>query len=161
MAAFVSRVGAHGGFTTTEKTAGLLDIAEGSSGSVWVYVQASGAIDQYDVVTIDEDGTARAITDAVAAAGDGHRVGAAQVAFADNEYGWVAVAGSDVKVNVAASCNADALLWTTAVAGTLDDASASAGNITIRGIATVTTATASGAQAEEAILNYPMIMIGT
>lgn len=161
MAAFVSKAGAHGSFTTTDQMAGLLDVAEGSSGSVWVYVQASGAIDQYDVVTIDEDGTARAITNTVAAAGDGHRIGAAQIAFADNEYGWVAVAGSDIKINVAASCNPDAILWTTATDGTLDDASASASNLKITGIATVTTATASGAQAEEAILSYPQIVIGS
>lgn len=161
MAAFSSHVGASSAITSTDQRAGLLDRACGSSGTEWVYVQASGAITQYDCVVIDEDGTARAVTDTVAAAGDGHRVGVAQVAFADNEYGWVAIAGSDIKVRVGASCAADALLWTTATAGVLDDASASAASIRITGITVTTAATASGTQAEEAILSYPMIAIGT
>ena len=159
MAAFASHPGAHGSFTTTEKRANLLDRAMGSSNSEWVYVQASGAIAQYACVAIDEDGTARQITDTLAATSQ--LVGFAQIAFADNEYGWVATKGSDISVLVKASCAADAILFTTASAGVLDDASASAGSMQIHGVVAVAAATASGTQAEEIIATCVTVAEGT
>lgn len=144
MAAYISSViGASASATTTDLKFGLGDRACGSSGTEWVYVQASGAITQYDAVAIDENYQAAALTDALA--GAGHQIGFAQVAFADNEYGWVAIGGSDISCRVAASCLADTQMWSFTVSGVLDDAS-SAGAIEIHGVvavASVSTATTS------------------
>lgn len=106
----------------------------------YVYVQANGAITQYDAVGIDENYQAAALTDAMAA--DGWFIGFAQVAFADNDYGFVATKGSNVRVRVAANCAADVPLYTTATAGVLDDASTGVTNIDgIVAVAAVTAAT--------------------
>lgn len=113
----------------------------GSDGTVWVHVQASGAITQYDAVGIDENFQAAALTDALA--GAGHMIGFAQSAFTDNYYGWVAVEGTNIQCRVAASCVQDTQMWSFTVAGVLDDAS-SAGAIEIHGVvavASVSTAT--------------------
>ena len=95
----------------------------GNDGTEWVYVQASGAITQYAAVGIDEDWQAASLTKAIA--DDGHGIGFAQVAFDDDDYGWVAVAGHDIKCLVATSCAADSVLYTHGTAGWLDDTSTS------------------------------------
>lgn len=159
MAAFITHPGAHASFATAEQKAGLLDVAKGSSGTEWVYVQANGAIDAYDAVMIDEDGQAAALTNTTAAADDGGRIGVVQCAFADNEFGWAAIAGSDISVNVLASVSADIDLWTSSTAGTLNDASASAGNMKILGAVVVTANVSAGTV--ECVLQYPRLVIGT
>lgn len=123
--------------------------ASGSDNTEWVYVQASGAITQYDAVGIDENFQAAALTTAIA--DDGWQIGFAQVAFADNEFGWVCSRGANISARVAASCAADVALYTTATAGVLDDASTS--QTKIDGVVAVTAVTA--AAATEVIATYP------
>lgn len=105
-----------------------------TDGGQYMFVQANGAITQYDAVGIDENYQAAALTGAMC--GDGWRLGFAQVAFADNDYGWVALEGSNIKCNLAAECAADTQLYTSATAGTLDDASTS--QYAINGVVAVT-----------------------
>jgi len=95
----------------------------------FVFVQADGAIDQYAFVKIEADGQAAMLT-TTNAGSNGLLVGVAQVAFADNEYGWVWVGGLNgggvgkgIKGKLAASYVAKANLNTTATAGVADDAS--------------------------------------
>ena len=95
----------------------------------FVFVQADGAIDQYAFVKIEQDGQAAMLT-TTNAGSQGLLVGVAQVAFADNEYGWVWVGGLNgggvgkgIKGNLAASYVAKNNLNTTATAGVADDAS--------------------------------------
>jgi len=124
----MSVLGAHGlktGVTHTEPQHNLLDRAANKKGE-WVYVQANGTVAQYGFVRIDDDGQADALTTTLAGSGP-VAVGVAQVAFADNDYGWVWVGrgggvGKGVYGKVAASYVADAKLQTTAVAGVADDA---------------------------------------
>jgi len=97
------------------------DRFETTDGKVFVFVSAGGAIDAYDAVGIDEDYEATTLT--TAAATDGHKIGVAQVSFASGEYGWVQVRGV-CELNVAGNYAADGILYTTATAGTLDDAAA-------------------------------------
>lgn len=111
-------IAAHPTFVTTDQNFGLGDCHEHSDGNSYVYVQASGAISQYDYVCIDEDYQAAAGTKA--SVDDGHQIGFAQVAFADNEYGWVATKGR-VEVNALASLALDTALYTSGTAGKLDD----------------------------------------
>lgn len=110
--------------STVLKDAKLLDLAAHRDGK-FVFVQANGAIDQYAAVKIDNDGQASMLTTAISGT-EPTAVGVAQVAFADNEYGWVWVgegggSGKGIKVKVAASCATDVKLYTTATAGVLDD----------------------------------------
>ena len=95
----------------------------------WMFVQASGAIDQYAAVVINEDGQA-AMLITTNAGSNSLQVGIAQVAAANDEYLYVFVGGvggggvgSGIKVKAAASYAADANLQTTATAGVVDDAS--------------------------------------
>jgi hypothetical protein len=106
---------------TTTANSSLLTKGE-TPGKHWVYVQANGAIAQYDVVAVDETGQAATITKALADAST--KVGVASAAFADNEYGWAQIYGN-CTLNVLASCAADAILYTSATAGSLDDTSTS------------------------------------
>lgn len=122
----------------------------GNSGTEWVYVQANGAISQFDVVGIDENYQAAKITKAMA--DDGWMVGFAQVAFTDNYYGWVATRGSDIGMNVLASCASDVALYTSATAGSLDDSATS--QTKIDGVVAVSAA-ATAATSVEVIATQP------
>jgi hypothetical protein len=95
----------------------------------FVFVQASGAIDQYGFVKIEADGQAAMLT-TTNAGSQGLLVGVAQVAAADDEYLWVWVgglngggSGKGIRGKLAASYVAKANLFTTATAGVADDAS--------------------------------------
>lgn len=126
----------------------------GSDGTEWVYVQASGALTQYDCVLINEDYQAASATTTLAteASGDsGNLIGFAQVAFADNDFGWVAVKGANIQCRLALSCAADTMLYTTGTAGVLDDSSA---GVLINGVVAVTGVTA--AAASEIIASNPV-----
>lgn len=122
-----------------------------TDGSNWVFVQAGAAITQYSWVAIDENFQAVMGTKALADAG--HQVGFAQVAFSDNDFGWVAVhAPGNITVRALASCAADVQLYTSGTAGALDDTSAS--QTLIRGVVLVAAAT-NTASSREAIAVYP------
>lgn len=122
-------------------------------GGRYMYVHASGAITQFDAVGIDENYEAAALTKAIA--DDGHMIGFAQVAFADNDYGWVCVNGSNINVRVAASCAADVSLYTTSTAGVLDDTSAS--QTKIQGITAVAANATTSATNTEIIAISPYV----
>lgn len=123
----------------------------GTDGSEWLYVQAGAAITQYSWVAIDENFQAVMGTKALADAG--HNVGFAQVAFSDNDFGWVCVnAPGNQSVRVLASCAADVQLYTSGTPGALDDTSAS--QTLIRGVVLVTGAT-NTASTREMIAAYP------
>lgn len=124
-----------------------------SNGKEWVYVQADGAItgDGY-VCQIDENYQAVMVSTSVDAIGD--LIGVANVAFADNDYGWLQVRGPCV-ARVAASCGANVLLNSTATAGQIDDDGGSTG-MAIQGLV-LTTANGGSAGTAAAMLNYPVI----
>lgn len=115
------------GFDRTTATAlfPLGTIAWGTPGKAYVYVQANGAItgDGY-VVSIDYAHQATMTdTDVAATILEGNRVGVADVAFADNEYGWVQVYGP-CGIRSEQDALANKKLKSTADAGQIDDAAA-------------------------------------
>lgn len=123
-----------------------------TDGSEWVFVQAGAAITQYSWLSIDENFQAVMGTKALADAG--HQVGFAQVAFDDNDFGWVAVnAPGNVTVRVLGSCAADVQLYTSGTAGALDDTAAS--QTLIRGVVIVSANSTTAASTKEAIAVYP------
>jgi hypothetical protein len=112
--------------TTIPLPAKVRDVGHSTEGS-FVFVQASGAIGQYDWVHIDTDGQAAKCTTTLA--GQTSQVGAAQVAAADNEYLWVFVGGAQggglgkgIKGNILTGYVAKNTLYTTSTAGAADDA---------------------------------------
>lgn len=136
------------------KTAGLGDRYTAQDGKEWVYVQANGAITGAGyVVIIDEAYDAAQITTSNDALGD--KVGVANCAFADNDYGWVQIYGPCL-IRVSASCAANVPLNTTATAGQLDD-DATAAALVIAG-AVLTTARAASAGTAPGILTYPYVV---
>lgn len=130
----------------------LLSRVTATDGSHWVYVQAGEAIGTAGMcVAIDENGQAVKMTKTLADAG--HQPGFAQMAFADNDMGWVCVhAAGNINFRVAASCAADVQLYTTGTAGILDDTAAS--QTLIRGCVLVVAASAT-ASTREGIAIYP------
>jgi hypothetical protein len=126
----------------------LGSVVTAQDSAIYMRVHASAAIAQYDFVGIDENYEAAPLTAAMA--GDGWQIGAAQVALADNDFGWVAVKGSNIKGAFAASCAADVALYTTGTAGTLDDATGTL----INGVVCVLTPGTAAAEAE-VIMSWP------
>ncbi|MCC6889620.1 MAG: hypothetical protein IT536_13885 [Hyphomicrobiales bacterium] len=126
----------------------LGDVVKGNNGSEWMYVQAPAAdtIAQYDCVAIQASATAAPVTHALARAGN--TIGIAQVAFATADYGWVAINGHALTVNLAGAEAVGVTLYTTDTPGKLADATASGSAATIFGLTLV--ATASGATASNA-----------
>lgn len=123
-----------------------------SDGSEWQYVQAGAAITIYSWVAIDEN--FQAVMGTKALADVGHGVGFAQVAFADNDLGWVCIkAGGNINVRLLNSCAADVQLYTSGTAGILDDTSAS--QTLIRGVVAVVAASNTAVGYREAIAIYP------
>lgn len=109
---------------------------------VYQYVHANGAIAQYAMVKIDDDWEAAEGTTTLLASTEPAKVGIAQVAFADNDYGWVFVGPGLARCKFAASCVQDVKIYTTATAGVVDDASTTLIN-GLKLITTITSATDS------------------
>lgn len=124
--------------------------ASGTDNQEYIYVQADEAITQYDLVAIDENFQMSQLT--ATEAGDGWTIGAAQVAFSDNELGWVAVKGHNLQGRVGASCAADVALYTSGTAGVVDDAT---GGTKIDGIVAVGANTPTTAGNVEILMTYP------
>jgi len=117
----------------------------GNNNSEWIYVQAGEAISTTTkepyALAVDENFQAFKITKARAIAGHIIAVAPRQI-IADNAYFWACTRGTNIPLRVAASCAADVNLWTTAVAGRLDDTSGASHRVVL-GIKIVTAASAS------------------
>lgn len=94
------------------------------NGVLYEYVKATGAITQYHVVAISEDGEV--------AAGYAHdassvpaRIGIAQATLASGEYGWVARKGLSLTVKTVSGATADGKVYTSATAGAVASSSSS------------------------------------
>lgn len=122
----------------------------GTDNTMWVYVQAGEAITQYMAVAIDENFQMMKLTHALAAAG--HKIGFAQVAFSDNDLGWVCISGTNISALLLINCAADVPLYTQATAGYLDDASVTS-SVKLDGVVSVNTITAS--TSTEVIASWP------
>lgn len=148
-------IGGSFSFTTPVAEFELLTESADQDGNVYTYVQADGALGQYDCVVIDETGQAVVANLTTTASAFGDKAGAVQVAFADDEYGWVLRAGVG-EVNGLTSCAANVSIHSTATDGHLDDAGTS-GAETIDGIVLTTAVGGGGADSVAAHLNYPTV----
>jgi hypothetical protein len=90
-----------------------------------IYVQAASTVSTYMAVSVKGDNTVVPLTTTNSASSKA--VGFAQASIASASYGWVQLGGKPV-VNLAASCLPAVPLFTTATAGTLDDATVTGGS---------------------------------
>lgn len=109
-------------------------VVNGTDGSRWMYVQALSTIAQYDAVAIVTSGSASnanmgAVPLTTTNALTSIRIGFAQVAIASSKYGWVALEGNNIRVKTLIACQPAVPLFTTATAGSLDDAIVTAGHV--------------------------------
>jgi hypothetical protein len=97
--------------------------SSGSYSAEYMYVRANGAVAQYACGEIDAtyDFTDLSSSD-VTAGTEPMMAGVAQVAFADNEFGWVVISGSGtVLCTTGGSAAADVRMYLTISDGILDD----------------------------------------
>lgn len=94
-----------------------------TAGGSAVYVQALSEISTYAAVSVYTDGTAQMLTTTTAATS--RNIAFAQTSIASASYGWVQNGPGTLICNIAANCNQYNLLFTTATAGYLDDATVS------------------------------------
>ena len=137
--------------TTAEFPVGTT--VQGNANSSWEYVQAMVDIAQYNAVCINGSGGARPATTTHVATMK--KIGFAQVAITSGSFGWVARQGAGFTVMVAASCLANVALYTTATAGTLDDAVVTAG--AIPGVVAIVAGSAGGVANVAALAAQPTI----
>lgn len=116
---------------STDKLFPLGTTVKTNEGGEAVYVQALSGVAAFNGVVINVDYTANALSTAAVTDGTGTSklVAWAQTSCASGSYCWVQTAGRP-KGNLASACADRVILFTTAVAGVLDDATVSAGYIT-------------------------------
>ncbi|MDB4351924.1 hypothetical protein OAA60_00660 [Porticoccaceae bacterium] len=112
---------------STEQLVPLGTTVKTNDGGEAVYVQALSGVAQFAGVVINVDYTVNALsTNAVAdGTGTSKLVGWAQTSAASGSYAWIQTAGRP-KGNLASACADRVTLYTTAVAGVMDDATVSA-----------------------------------
>lgn len=125
----------------------------------FVYGRANGAVTALGYLCCELTGfdfVMATVTQTTAGtAGFGTRVGAAQAALADNEYGWFQVFGKG-SLRTLASAAKGTRLNTTATGGAVDD-DATAGSEAIFGLVIGTATGGAEATNADAIFNYPSV----
>lgn len=157
MAIGQNAVGAAFASVTTAPTFELGTIMWGV-GKAYVYVQANGAItgDGYVVVVSQAYQATMIDTDVAATVELGNKVGVADVAFADNEYGWVQIYGP-CGIRTEQDAAANVLLAATSDAGQVDDAGAGPGGLYIEGMVLHTATGGADAVNATGELNWPIL----
>jgi len=97
-----------------------------NDGGQAIYVKALSELSAFAAVAVYADGTAQMLTTTLAATCK--RVAWAQVSVPSGYFAWVQ-SGGTFKGNLAANCDDNVALYTTATAGVLDDATVSGGLI--------------------------------
>lgn len=125
----------------------------------FIYGRAAGAVTAAGYACVEATGfdfaMATTTTTAPGASGFGSRVGVAQAALADNEYGWFQIFGKG-SVRTLASAAKGTRLNSTANGGALDD-DGTAGSEAIFGIVLGTATGGAEATNADAILAYPTV----
>lgn len=141
-------------FTENSSTANIKvgTRVELSDGGVAVYCQADSEVAQFNAVAIESDwGVVNATTTTVTeASGTSRSLGFAQTSIASGNYGWIQLSGRP-KCKLAANCADKVALYTTATAGTLDDAVVSIAEV----YGAVAKTTISNATAITLLVNHP------
>lgn len=129
-------------------------LTEGSGDTRFVYVQASGAISAGDLVTVSAAYQATRAT--IANAMTGLQLAVAQVAFADDDYGWVAISGNPLNVLVSATSTLNVAIYVGTTSGHI---STTAGSATLAGIALQTASTTAAVSTFTAVVSWPRLRL--
>lgn len=119
-------------------------------GQAMYVLSSTSAVSTFAAVAINADGTVDMLTTTNGATTP--RIGFAQTSIATGFYGWVQTGGV-VKVNLAANCDDNVPLFTTATPGVLDDATVTAGYV----MGLINTVTISNATAVTCVGQYPHV----
>jgi len=118
------------------------------TGAGFACVELTGATNGFDFAMVTTANTAAGQN------GHGSRIGVAQIALADNQYGWFQVYGKG-SLRTAGAAAKGTRLNTTATAGALDD-DATASSRAINGVV-LGTATGGAATGPDAVFSYPTV----
>jgi len=129
-----------GSYTSDTARIAIGTIVDLDDGGRAMYVQALSEISQYAYALIYADNTAQMATTTLSATAK--RGGWAQASIASGYYGWLQISGKPIG-NLAANCDDNVPLYTTATSGVLDDAVVSGGLV----LGTISTVTISNATA--------------
>lgn len=125
----------------------------------FIYGRADGAVTGAGFLCVEATGfdfaMATTTNTAGGASGHGSRMGAAQAAMLDNQYGWFQIYGKG-SLRTLASCAKGTQLNTTATAGAVDD-DATAGARVIAGLVLGTATGGAAATNADAIFSYPTV----
>jgi hypothetical protein len=125
--------------------------ASGTSGTEWIYVQAAVAINAYDMVTYTSVYQASGAT--TTSASTEARIGVAQHSFAASDYGFIAVRGDALTVNVSATNQPSVQLYIASTTGKLSSTSSSG---TLQGMfLNANVSSTAGVTLGSAFVNFP------
>jgi hypothetical protein len=119
-----------------------------TDGSEYVMVRATSTIAQYDACIIINTSSAvgasiGCVPVTTTNALTSQRLAFAQTAITSGDYGWVATKGNNLRVKTLIACQPAVPLYTTGTAGSLDDATVTAGYCL--GVVLMTSATSASA----------------
>ena len=140
-------------YTDTSPSFALGTTVNLSDGGQAVYVRAASTVATYAAVSVLVDNTVVPLTTTNSAGSKA--VGFAQTSIASAYYGWVQLGGKP-RVSVLVGCQPNVPLFTTSTAGSLDDATVTAG--LVAGL--VATTSAASASAVTCIAGYPHVLTG-
>lgn len=125
----------------------------------FVYGRANGAVTALGYVCVEQTGfdfaMATVTLTAPGSSGPGSRIGVAQAALADNEYGWFQIYGKG-SLRTLASAAKGTRLNSTATAGAVDD-DGTASSEQIFGLVVMTATGGAEATNADAMLAYPVV----
>lgn len=133
-------------------------VVTASDGSIAMYVQATSTIAQYDACIIINTSSATGasigcVPVTTTNALTSQRLAFAQTAIASSSYGWVYLSGNNLRVKALIACQPAVPLYTTATAGSLDDAIVTAGYC----LGVVLMSSATSASAPPAVAGFAVI----
>lgn len=119
----------------------LLTMKPASDGNIYQRVRANGALSVGSWVKVNDDGDATPVTTTITGT-EPTAIGVSQIAASDNQYLWVVRGGGTFTGLTEDTVAANAKVYTTGTAGTVDDDAS--GTDLIQGVTVITARTGAG-----------------
>lgn len=146
------KIGANSTSSDTEARFAVGTRVSANNGQIWLYISASSAIAANDCVAVSNAFAGAPITKALADLG--YQPANAIYAIGSGEYGFVAIHGAGLTQKVLGSCAHSVSLYTSPVAGALDD-NATTAQTRVWGAVGITSAGTTGTTNITANLIFP------
>lgn len=134
-------------------------MARGDFGQTYIYALSSGSLAQGALVAIDEAFVARGCTTTIAKLAG--QPGWPQIAFATDQYGWVATGGRKLYGKQKDATAADAQLFTSTSVGIMGSDNSTGAPVMIAGARNVALSSGAGAAYEICAINPHFIVVET